>query len=339
MKLNHFVYFGYFLFTTNWSNLNELIHFYSEKCNVSPNKIRWRMFLDSLILGASFIDFLSYDLYYKTKQEKDAYAYTGFMYQFFLRINPKKNREILNNKVKFLENYNEFITRKWVSIKQLEEDPNAFDNFKLNVTGKIILKDAFGSCGNSIKVIDINDYNSEKLIKEMKKSKVHLVEQYFIQHSRISILAPNAVNTIRIVTLLHKNNVVEIFNAQLRISVNGNVDNVSHGGFAAVVNLETGILESDGIYHDIRKAPEKQHPLTKEVIKGFKIPYWEECKAVVKKAALLHPQNKSIGWDIAISEDGVELIEGNHNWGTVIIHDKILLGEKERLLTFYNEYE
>ena len=32
------------------------------------------------------------------------------------------------------------------------------------------------------------------------------------------------------------------------------------------------------------------------------------------KAASEMPENSSVGWDIAITENGPELIEGNHNW-------------------------
>lgn len=339
MKLQNLYFFCYFLLTTKWSQLNEILRYYSRIKNVSPSKIGWNILKDSILYGASFMDFFHYDLYNKTKSEKEAFAFTGFMYQFFLRLNPKKSRKILNNKVLFLEKYNEFIKRQWISIRQLEESPEAFNDFKSIVSGKVVLKDVYGSCGKSIKVININEFAREEFIYMMKKNKVHLVEQFFIQHPRINILAPSAVNTIRIVTFLHKDDVVEIFSARFRISVNGVVDNASQGGLAAVVNLETGVLESNGISLDIRKAPETHHPITMVRILGFQLPFWKETVELVKRAAVLHPQNKTIGWDVAISENGAELIEGNHNWGHTIIQRTSQIGEKERLLKFYKEYE
>lgn len=48
---------------------------------------------------------------------------------------------------------------------------------------------------------------------------------------------------------------------------------------------------------------------------GFQIPNWEHAINVVKTAAEKIPQCRFIGWDVAFTEKGVELIEGNHNPG------------------------
>jgi hypothetical protein len=35
---------------------------------------------------------------------------------------------------------------------------------------------------------------------------------------------------------------------------------------------------------------------------------------LAKDAALKHKQNRSIGWDIVVTDNGPGLIEGNHDW-------------------------
>jgi hypothetical protein len=52
---------------------------------------------------------------------------------------------------------------------------------------------------------------------------------------------------------------------------------------------------------------------------------------MVKKAALQHPQNRSIGWDIVISEHGPGFIEGNHDWCTLLWQLPAKKGLKELL--------
>ncbi len=44
---------------------------------------------------------------------------------------------------------------------------------------------------------------------------------------------------------------------------------------------------------------------------GFKLPYTEEIKALVKKAALVLPDFRYVGWDVCITPDGPLIVEGN----------------------------
>jgi hypothetical protein len=49
---------------------------------------------------------------------------------------------------------------------------------------------------------------------------------------------------------------------------------------------------------------------------------------MAKDAALHNTKNRSIGWDIAITDDGPDLIEGNHNWDKVIWQRSVKKGLK-----------
>ena len=42
------------------------------------------------------------------------------------------------------------------------------------------------------------------------------------------------------------------------------------------------------------------------------IPYWKEAVALCKEAALVIPQIRYCGWDVAITPEGPVFIEGNH---------------------------
>jgi len=65
---------------------------------------------------------------------------------------------------------------------------------------------------------------------------------------------------------------------------------------------------------DISKSDSEIHPVTGVRINGFVVPFWKETIEMITKAALLDARNRSVGWDIAITSQGPELIEGNHNW-------------------------
>ena len=121
----------------------------------------------------------------------------------------------------------------------------------------------------------------------------------------MSALNPSSVNTIRAITFL-KEGTVTLLAAYLRIGRDGIVDNFCNGGMLTPIDLNTGTLiypavDGENIAYDI-------HPITKKSIIGFKIPQWEEVKAMAIEAAHIVPQVRYVGWDIAISEKGLSLI-------------------------------
>ena len=64
-------------------------------------------------------------------------------------------------------------------------------------------------------------------------------------------------------------------------------------------------IEKNGITYE-------KHPDTNTTIKGFEIPYFKEGRELVEKAALRVSEIGYVGWDLAFTENGPLLIEGNH---------------------------
>jgi hypothetical protein len=44
------------------------------------------------------------------------------------------------------------------------------------------------------------------------------------------------------------------------------------------------------------------------------MPHWGKVIALVSEAALVFPQVRTVGWDVAILEDKPIIIEGNPSW-------------------------
>jgi hypothetical protein len=256
------------------------------------------------------------------------------MYEYQLKMNPKSTRAVLENKFLFLDEYKRFVQHAHASLSELEKNPGRADMLIANQSGKLVLKNALGQCGNSIEVIATNGLTQKQIVDQLKKSGNDLVEEFVIQHQDLMRLSPSGLNTVRIITQLNANNEVDILGARLRITINSSVDNMAAGNVAAPINLQTGVLDGPGVYSDITKADEARHPVTLTPIIGFQVPYWKESVALVTAAALNNTRNRSIGWDVAITEAGPELIEGNHNWCKLLWQLPVKKGLKPVLETY-----
>ncbi|NMB70877.1 MAG: hexapeptide transferase [Bacteroidales bacterium] len=311
--IKRFIYFFYYIKETDYRQLLKFIKY----VRYSAGKARLVIVIDIIQsvfkYNISIKDYFSFRFYEKTVEERRKWAGSGFMYEYQLVMNPLKHRELLENKIRFLNHFRQYVSRKFCTLEEVIAGEEIIKNILLNESGKAVLKGSRGQIGAEVEVIDCRDFHPETLLKYMIRKKYDLVEEYVIQHDGLMRLSPSGLNTIRVFTQLHSDK-VEFLGARLRITVNSQVDNMAAGNPASPVELETGIVCGPGVFSDITKEDVFFHPLTGEKIVGFQIPYWKDVKDLAEKAALLTPENKSVGWDIAITNSGPELIEGNHNW-------------------------
>ncbi len=139
------------------------------------------------------------------------------------------------------------------------------------------------------------------------------LEELVIQHEGMNALCPASVNTIRMMTFNDHGN-PRLLWMGLRIGNGVNaVDNFHAQGLAASIDMETGKLVGNAQDKDLREFT--HHPTTGTQIDGFRIPCFEEAKELALKAAAKSDKILVVGWDVAISENGPVIIEGNRRPG------------------------
>ena len=188
--------------------------------------------------------------------------------------------------------------------------------------------------GAEVEIIEKADWTAEGVLALMDSGKYDMMEEYVVQHPDIMALSPSGLNTVRVFTQLTGTGEVEILGARLRISINSKVDNMAAGNPAAPINLETGKIDGLAVFSDITRSPISEHPVTGVAIAGFQVPFWIDTLQMAKDLALFDTSNKSIGWDIAISETGPEVIEGNHNWCKLLWQLPVNQGLKSKLIQY-----
>jgi len=323
----------YYLKNTEKDVLDRFINYVVRSTGRSRSGIIMDMLKSVYKFNISLKDYFYFRFFELDDSSRMHWAGTGFMYEYQLTMNPRKSRKILEDKIQFLNHYLPFVRRQHLTYEEAGQNRKALIELLNNGSGRLVLKGSLGQVGAEVKVLKSEDYNAESLLLFMKKNGFDLIEQYVVQHPSLMELSPSGLNTVRIFTQFN-NGSIDLLGARLRITVNSEVDNMAAGNLAASINLSTGIVDGPGVYSDITKEDALLHPVTGISIQGFQVPFWEETIKLVKDASLFNTDNRSIGWDIAIRQDGPELIEGNHNWCKLLWQLPVKKGLKAELLKY-----
>lgn len=140
-----------------------------------------------------------------------------------------------------------------------------------------------------------------------------LVQECLHNHPELMNLSASLMS-LRITTCRNESGVAEVTNAVLKMSLvpGSSVDNFHRGGAGCRVDIATG--EVGPAFDSWRNKPcvrHETHPATGARIAGRVLPCWPETVAMVTKAANLFPDRTMIGFDVAITDRGPVIIEGN----------------------------
>lgn len=141
-----------------------------------------------------------------------------------------------------------------------------------------------------------------------------LVQLRAVNHPEIADLSNGALTTVRILTCRNEMGGIEVTNAAMRMARGSNtvVDNFHAGGIAAKVDIRTGELgrASDmGLRSNTGWC--ERHPDTGAQILGRRLPLWPQMLDVAHRAHAAYTGRIFVGWDVALLEEGPQLVEGN----------------------------
>jgi len=257
---------------------------------------------------AGYMDYVVFEFYNLKKAQRETQVTRGINNQLVKTLNQKDHWYKFDKKDEFNRIFESFLKRDWLDLeKASEKDLAAF----LEKHPTMIVKPRDGACGKGVEKLCVKDFKSSQKLKEYcLKNEQTVLEELIIQDKGMDKLFSGCVNTVRMVTIT-RNSEVHIVFCSVRIGAGDTiVDNLNSGGMAALVDSESGIITTDAA--DKNGVVYKLHPDTNTTIKGFKIPNFEEGREMVKKAAVLVKEIGYVGWDIAFSDKGALLIEGNH---------------------------
>lgn len=270
---------------------------------------------------AGYLDYLDFEFYNLNKTQRSSYVTRGVSNQYVRNLNDAEESKILADKIKFLNHFDDVSGREWYDLEN-----GTFEGFRdfFKRNQKIVAKPKEGVCGRGIEFFTYDEDSARSIYEGMIESGQFLAEEYLIQHADLIKFHPHSVNTIRVMGI-QKNGKVVIPYASIRTGNGNSVDNLNSGGYVGRIDLDTGVVCTDGVGKYGMSA--KNHPITGVQFKGFKIPRFDEVLDIVRKVSSKVPNVGFIGWDVAILDDKVVVIEGNEFPGHDIYQLPLTLGE------------
>ncbi len=218
--------------------------------------------------------------------------------------------QIFRNKYTAFQTFQPYYRREMVQLKG-ESDKAAFLDFAQRHP-RFILKVEDEALGNGIRIVDLHEsgQSAEAAFAEITADgRGYLAEELIVQAPELAAVHPSSVNTVRFVTYLKEDHVMHLFSF-LRMGAGGGIiDNATAGGISAAIDMETGIVTTPGCREDMSRF--LCHPDTGVQIIGMQIPRWNELLTLADQLARVVPEQKYVGWDLALTKDGWVMVEGN----------------------------
>ena len=260
--------------------------------------------------------------YELSPEEQATYLTQGYSSEVTARYDVSRYiSALLRDKERTNYFFADYIRRPWCVNTKVTEQEFA-ETFK--DTDRLFYKPLHNNHGTGAELIDLSKEDIHNVYMRLKDYDEGVVEGYVKQHEKMNALAPNAVNTLRIVSL--SSNTLDVGApgrhsdiAYISIKLSGEtgcVDNLAGGGMVAGVDMSTGRICTDAV--DEKEHVFVRHPVTGMEIRGFEIPFFKEAVEMVYDAIKRFDLEGYFGWDIAITDEGPELIETNVQPGTIL---------------------
>ena len=256
---------------------------------------------------AGYMDYLVFEFERLSAAQRATYVTRGVNNAMVKKLNDPALDGLFADKVQTLRRYAPFVKRKWLYLP--DSTAGEFAEFVASCD-RFVGKPVDGCCGRGVTFFRSADVKDPAALFETSREEgLLLFEEFVVQHPAMAAIYPDSVNTLRMVTVLW-NGVPHLVFPSIRIGNGKQVDNLNAGGMASVIDPETGCISKPCA--DKEGNVYETHPMTGTRFAGYPIPYFQEAKELVLQLACVEPRVGYVGWDIAITENGPDLIEANN---------------------------
>ncbi|HHU04010.1 MAG TPA: hypothetical protein GXZ81_03210 [Fastidiosipila sp.] len=219
------------------------------------------------------------------------------------------SQDLFTDKSKFNKIFREYLGREYLDLSTATEAD--FRDF-VSRNKVFFAKIPTGHGGDGVRRISL-DAGSDltQTYQELLEQGLTVLEEEIIMHEGMKAVSPTSLCSLRIGTVLQEDGSVEILYMRLRTAMKDPVvDNISRGGGFSKIS-DDGVLLNPCVTFKPYRRYVTHHPITGTEFVGFKLPMFDQVQGYVRELAQLVPEQRYVGWDIALTEKGPVVIEGN----------------------------
>ena len=300
------------IFSSHGNAKGELKIIYDIKKSDLPQEEKDRLIADMFAAGKQygfiFSEYMVYDFAHKTPEEQHAFLSEKEHMKICRQMNTEEASAFLDDKYRVSQELGGFFRHGACLVSAKTAD--AFPPFARRFP-RLFIKPNDDWGGASARTADLTEYDSaEQLLRELLEQYPDgcIAEERMANAEPFRSLHPASLNTVRMPTVLLPSG-VKVVHPFARIGCGGAVvDNAAAGGIIGCIDVNTGRIfaacDEKGTRYDV-------HPDTGVPLIGFQIPAWDEACAFAGEIARQINGLHYCGWDIAYTERGWVLIEGN----------------------------
>lgn len=292
-------------------------------------KNRPALYLDMIksrrLYGATTTDYLEFGFSMQDDSLRSEYITSHMLTALKPAVNGKMSP--LEDKWAGYQRLRAFYRRDCVSLTESSE--KEIQDF-LGRHSVFFAKDVNGRCGHQVVYIE-QQKEEFGFLKCLRDSGLTMLEEAIVQHPDVARFSVRSVNTLRIVTLRNEAGEIVLLPPVMRVSSDTSRTDNHYGLFLLLLD-DDGVVRSDGYFRPYPNAKDgydllvPEHPMTGYRPKGARIPYFRETLDQIRKMAELVSELKMIGWDIALTPEGPDLVEFNDDPG-IDLHQNYYFGK------------
>lgn len=282
----------------------------------------------------------------KAEFDRDAFASKERLAQLQARNNPPEHRDPARDKLAFFLRCSASglptpevlavsgcATRGTVPFILIRDEADWRRYFEHAAPAACVLKPVTGTHGRGVLPLrrdgaefvapDGARYSPAGLLEHMGRSEYaawQVQRRLWPHRALVELSGTDAMQTLRVVTYTEPRAPARVLSVWLRINGGQTVfDNFNFGAagnLVAPVDLATGALK-----HVLQASPDgiglntvTHHPVTGVDFSRFVVPGFDDAVRLMRRAADAFKPLVTLGWDVALTDDGASLIEANWTW-------------------------